>query len=292
MTGSYLTTGNILGVSKEFVVPYNSEATLHWYKSFWALLLPVSVHGRVSDIWRSYIAQAIFPLIGLSLGYIERPLVVKYHSAGQSPFEEFQSEQDLFTKAHHLIKWINRAHIDKPGYLDLPDVIESVWIDLYERGFMGMEDISLIQEWLQVLVEIGYKFPQLISHRSNSSFSACSSSRVTAEEIFNKINLTNVLVDASVLKHHKSSKMTQCPVTKIAFASGDWHYAVIDDFTTVVTRLNHTVVRFGAKALSKYYKEISRRKGVKIVGARVSDAFKPNRELIYTNDMAKENYMY
>ena len=157
MTGSYLTTGNILGVSKEFVVPYNSEATLHWYESFWALLLPVSVHGRVSDIWRSYIAQAIFPLIGLSVGYIERPLVVKDHSAGQSPFEEFQSEQDLLTKAHHLIKWINWAHTDKPEYLDLPDIIESIWIDLFERGFIEIEDVYLVQLWIQALIDIGYR---------------------------------------------------------------------------------------------------------------------------------------
>ena len=39
------------------VSPFNAQATLFWRDCFWGLLLPVSVHGRVSDIWRGYIAQ-------------------------------------------------------------------------------------------------------------------------------------------------------------------------------------------------------------------------------------------
>ena len=30
---------------------------MHMYSSLWSLLLPVTVHGRVSDIWRGYFAQ-------------------------------------------------------------------------------------------------------------------------------------------------------------------------------------------------------------------------------------------
>ena len=31
--------------------PYNAQATLHEACAFWGMLLPVTVHGRVSDIW-------------------------------------------------------------------------------------------------------------------------------------------------------------------------------------------------------------------------------------------------
>jgi hypothetical protein len=31
--------------------PYNAQATLHLYSALWSLLLPITVHGRVSDIW-------------------------------------------------------------------------------------------------------------------------------------------------------------------------------------------------------------------------------------------------
>jgi hypothetical protein len=39
------------------MTPYNAQATLHFQSAFFGLLLPVTVHGRVSDIWRSYFTQ-------------------------------------------------------------------------------------------------------------------------------------------------------------------------------------------------------------------------------------------
>jgi hypothetical protein len=57
----------IRGGSKSLLVPlgsyapYNAQATMHLYSSLWSLLLPVTVHGRVSDIWRGYFAQVPYP---------------------------------------------------------------------------------------------------------------------------------------------------------------------------------------------------------------------------------------
>ena len=51
-------------------VPYNAQATLHVDVGLWATLLPLSVHGRVSDIWRGYIAQRLFWDVGLSLAFV------------------------------------------------------------------------------------------------------------------------------------------------------------------------------------------------------------------------------
>jgi hypothetical protein len=47
--------------------PYNAQATIHTKNAFWAMLLPSTVPGRVSDIWRSYFAQCIFADAGLQL---------------------------------------------------------------------------------------------------------------------------------------------------------------------------------------------------------------------------------
>ena len=51
-------------------MPYNAQSTLHAHEGLWSLLLPCSVHGRVSDIWRSYIAQRLFWDVGLSLAFV------------------------------------------------------------------------------------------------------------------------------------------------------------------------------------------------------------------------------
>lgn len=43
--------------------------------TLWALMLPVTVHGRVSDIWRGYVVQRIMMLLNLRL--IFSPALVK-----------------------------------------------------------------------------------------------------------------------------------------------------------------------------------------------------------------------
>ena len=58
------------------LTPYNAQEILHFKLSFWALLLPITVHGHVSGIWRSYIAQRLFWDCDLRLGFTARPLVV------------------------------------------------------------------------------------------------------------------------------------------------------------------------------------------------------------------------
>jgi hypothetical protein len=44
--------GYDIAVPRGSYAPYNAQATLHLYTALWSLLLPVTIHGRVSDIWR------------------------------------------------------------------------------------------------------------------------------------------------------------------------------------------------------------------------------------------------
>ena len=71
----------ILLIPESSFTPYNAQATLHFKRAFFALYLPISVSGRVSDIWRSYIAQAIFKLCHIRVGFPARPLVVQVRNA-------------------------------------------------------------------------------------------------------------------------------------------------------------------------------------------------------------------
>jgi len=49
-----------LVVPPSVFAPFNAQATLFaWRDMLWALYLPVTVHGRVSDIWRSYFVQRL-----------------------------------------------------------------------------------------------------------------------------------------------------------------------------------------------------------------------------------------
>ena len=48
---------HIIQLPHHTLAPYNAQATMYFYDSFWALMLPMSLPGRVSDIWRAYFLQ-------------------------------------------------------------------------------------------------------------------------------------------------------------------------------------------------------------------------------------------
>merc|ERR1712126_189026 len=68
------TDGDGASLEEGTFVPYNAQATIHSKEAFFGLILPISVHGRVSDIWRSYFTQRLMWLAGASLAFMP-PLV-------------------------------------------------------------------------------------------------------------------------------------------------------------------------------------------------------------------------
>ena len=53
------------------------QATLHFYRAFFGLYMPITVSGRVTDIWRSYITQAILHSIDMYLAFSAKPIVTQ-----------------------------------------------------------------------------------------------------------------------------------------------------------------------------------------------------------------------
>lgn len=72
--------GNNIIIAEGSFMPYNAQATIHDLRAMWGLLLPITVHGRVSDIWRSYFTQRIMWSAGLKLA-MARPWVVQKRNA-------------------------------------------------------------------------------------------------------------------------------------------------------------------------------------------------------------------
>jgi hypothetical protein len=136
--------------------PYNAQATTHMYSAFWGLLLPYTVVGRVTDIWRSYFTQRILHDLGLAVVY-SPPLVVHNRSA-HNYIADLQAEQDLYMKTAALLSFLSTWTDTSQK---LPARIENLAIALYERDYIGLEDVLAMQEWLLALSDAGYEFPSL-----------------------------------------------------------------------------------------------------------------------------------
>jgi hypothetical protein len=137
--------------------PYNAQATLHMYSSLWSLLLPVTVHGRVSDIWRGYMAQRLGRDIGMRLLF--SPPLVRQDRNTHNYLADFDSEEPLYKRASRLLQALDDW---APQTGSLVGRIEELWVHLYERGYLAEGDVALVQAWLHSLVAAGYQFPPLL----------------------------------------------------------------------------------------------------------------------------------
>jgi len=168
-----LSTQGSLVIPSHAFVPYNAQATIHTYKAMFALLLPSTVTGRVSDIWRSYFSQRMFRDIdttgngdsGDGLKVVILPPDVKHERNEHSLLADLQAENDLYAKSEALLeflsKWEPNNDHEHSNEDDIPSRMEKLWIDLYERDYIQLEDVTMLQLWLSALAEIGYTFPKL-----------------------------------------------------------------------------------------------------------------------------------
>lgn len=161
LTFSEAVDGQLLALPSGTFCPYNAQATLHLKSALWSLLLPVTVHGRVSDIWRGYFMQRLLWDVDVHLAFTG-PLV-KQSRNPHSWLGDLQAEQPLYMKSGKLVQFLSEWESLKPT---LDQRAEELYIALYERGYIEIDDVHLLQLWLKELASGGYVFPRVTSKRS------------------------------------------------------------------------------------------------------------------------------
>lgn len=154
-------TGNsvrYLAIPKGVRAPFNAQASM-WSKScFWGLILPVTVHGRVSDIWRSYYTQRLMDEVGKTLLF-SQPLVIQERNP-HNYLADFSAESQLYLQSKGLVHFLNQwKPKSRKSFLA---VAKELAIEFYERDFWGLDDVKLIHLWLDTLSAVGYRPPNLI----------------------------------------------------------------------------------------------------------------------------------
>lgn len=138
--------------------PYNAQATLHAYDAFWALYLPVTVHGRVSDIWRAYIFEAVARGTGLRLLF-SSPIVAQYRNA-HNYLADLQSESDLYHKTERLLQQLNSEEWAPQRERDsFAQRLMDLYVRLYEHSYVELRDVEMVELWIKALTDAGYRFP-------------------------------------------------------------------------------------------------------------------------------------
>ncbi len=119
--------------------------------------LPITVHGRVSDIWRGYIGQRLMWDVGIHAAFAQ-PWVNQFRNP-HNYLADFESEIPLYKQSGALVSFLVSW---KPQTATLASRIEELYVELYERAFIELPDVLLIQAWLTSLERICFRFPDVV----------------------------------------------------------------------------------------------------------------------------------
>jgi len=150
------TQSNTALIPMGMFVPTNAQASLQ-LDALWGLLLPISVHGRVSDIWRGYFTQRLLWDIDKQIAF--SPNVVIQDRNPHDFLGDMSAEDDLYQRSEELVKFLFAWQSNLPT---LPARIEDLYVKLYERDYIKIEDVFFMQNWLSILVKAGHNFSPVV----------------------------------------------------------------------------------------------------------------------------------
>jgi len=145
--------GLILRVPEGVFSPWNAQATVFTRDAFWGLIMPISVTGRVADIWRSYVTERLLWIAGLSVAFTS-PWVEQYRNP-HNYFVDYLAELDLYSRSNELIGELIRF---EPAE-DLQAAYLRIMERLVQAGFLDDADLRLARHWVHDLHRMGYTWP-------------------------------------------------------------------------------------------------------------------------------------
>jgi hypothetical protein len=125
--------------------PFNAQATLFHEKAFFGMILPLSVNGRVSDIWRSYILERILRIEGDQIAFC--PAIVEHHRNQHGLTRDFNAELPLYQQSAALLMFMDESIEPIKG--DKLESLREAYVTLIEHGILGEADLSFVEAWIE-----------------------------------------------------------------------------------------------------------------------------------------------
>ena len=137
-----------LALGKDAWSPFNSQNTVFYREAFPLLYLPAYCSFRMTDIWRSFVAQRIAWENGWSILY--REATVAQSRNDHRLMKDFEDEIPGYLH-NSAIKESLAALSLKPGLDQIPANLRACYEVLVGSGFVGKEELPLLDAWLEDL---------------------------------------------------------------------------------------------------------------------------------------------
>ncbi|MBW3558320.1 MAG: DUF288 domain-containing protein [Proteobacteria bacterium] len=128
--------------------PFNSQNTTWWRKAFPLLYLPAHCSWRVTDIWRSFVAQRIAYLNGW--GVLFHQATVHQERNEHDLMRDFAEEVPGYLHNTRIRRALEALHLPA-GEGDIPEAMRACYEELVRMGLIGTAELPLLDAWLQDL---------------------------------------------------------------------------------------------------------------------------------------------
>lgn len=128
--------------------PFNSQNTSWWKEAYPLMYLPTYCSFRMTDIWRSFIAQAIAWVNGWSILFHE-PTVWQERNE-HNLMSDFKQEVDGYLRNRELCEVLQSLDL-KSGVERIPDNLLICYEKLISDLFFDPQELTLLQAWLDDL---------------------------------------------------------------------------------------------------------------------------------------------
>ena len=153
-TQSLALDGQLIGIHPSRMAPFNAQATLLSRRALSLAFLPATVHGRVSDIWRSYIMQYLLAPHGAHVAFSGAS--VHHHRNPHNTMADFHAEMPLYMQSLALVTYLqSRPHCHDNDNCTLYEAFVSLIDDLYTRKFLESADVHAAVAWAKRMLVTG-----------------------------------------------------------------------------------------------------------------------------------------
>ena len=142
-----------VALGDQAICPFNSQNTT-WFKEAFALLyLPSFCSFRMTDIWRSFIAQRILWTCGWTVLFHNS--TVRQERNDHSLMGDFKDEISGYANNLEIMQTLNQLDL-APGKEAIPGNLLRCYQAMVEKKFIQAEELPLVKAWLHDLKTLGH----------------------------------------------------------------------------------------------------------------------------------------
>jgi len=133
------------------ICPFNSQNTTWFLEAFPLLYLPSYCSFRMTDIWRSFVAQRIAWTCNWPLLFHKS--TVRQERNIHNLINDFKDEVSGYLNNAQIMKSLSALNL-KSGVDNIPDNMRQCYSELIGLGLIGAEEMGLLNAWIDDLTAL------------------------------------------------------------------------------------------------------------------------------------------